>query len=81
MKFNRDEDAIKAGTSEFTITLHEAAYNGWYGTTKLLLDANADVDEWMDTGDSYVTLLHLATYRGRNWLGCGDLEMSSACPV
>ncbi len=62
--FNQDKDAIKAGMSEFTMTLHKAAYNGWCEATKLLLDANADVDEWAEIGNLSVTPLHLAAYRG-----------------
>jgi ankyrin repeat protein len=61
MAFDKDKDAIKAGTSKFTTTLHKAAYNGYYGTLKLLLDANADVNEVMSP---FGTPLHLAVVGG-----------------
>ncbi|KAH7087094.1 ankyrin repeat-containing domain protein [Paraphoma chrysanthemicola] len=61
MSFNQDKDAIKAGTSKFTTTLHKAAYNGFYETVKLLLDAKADVNECMSP---FGTPLHLAVIGG-----------------
>ena len=59
--YMQDSEAIKAGTSKLTMTLHKAAYNGYVRTAKLLLDANADVNE---IEDSVGTPLHLAAYRG-----------------
>lgn len=59
--YMQDSEAIKAGTSKWTMTLHKAAYNGYYRTVKLLLDANADVNE---IKDDIGTPLHLAAYRG-----------------
>ena len=61
MMYMQDSEAIKAGTSKLTMTLHKAAYNGYVRTVKLLLDANADVNEIKDTAG---TPLHLAAYRG-----------------
>lgn len=63
MMMDGDVDAVKAGTSEFTTTLHKAAYSGYYGTTKLLLDANADVNEPLEGLDG-ATPLHCAAYGG-----------------
>jgi uncharacterized protein YfaQ (DUF2300 family) len=42
--FQGDKDKIKAGTSEYTTTIHKAAYLGYHGTAKLLLDSNVEVD-------------------------------------
>lgn len=59
--FAYDKQAIKAGTSKFTMTLHKAAYNGYFGTVKLLIDANADVNAtYEDAG----TPLHMAALQG-----------------
>jgi cytohesin len=61
LMYMQDSEAINAGTSKLTMTLHKAAYNGYVRTVKLLLDANADVNEIDDTVD---TPLHLAACRG-----------------
>ncbi|KAK5659663.1 hypothetical protein OQA88_871 [Cercophora sp. LCS_1] len=61
MMFSGDRDAVKAGTSEFTTTLPEAALNGWYRTVKVLLDANSDVNATLD--ESGLTALHLAVIK------------------
>ncbi len=45
------KEEIKAGASEHIISLHTAARANWVGTTKLLLDANAEVDG-RDTHDA-----------------------------
>lgn len=58
---SQDKDAIKAGTSKFTMTIHIAAYNGYYNTVRLLLDANVSVDAKLD---DFGTALHLAALRG-----------------
>jgi ankyrin repeat protein len=59
--YRQDKEAIKRGNSKFTMTLHKAAYNGYYGTVKLLLDSNAEVDA---TLEDFGTALHLAAFRG-----------------
>ncbi|KAK3361566.1 ankyrin repeat-containing domain protein [Lasiosphaeria ovina] len=59
--YRQDSAAIKAGTSKHTITLHQAAYSGHYGTVKLLLAANADPNA---TFEHYGTALHIAAHRG-----------------
>lgn len=61
LMYQHDSEAIKAGTSELTYTLHKAAYNGYVRTVKLLLDANADVNENIDP---FGTPLHVAVLRG-----------------
>ena len=61
MEFRSDERAVKVGTSRFTTTLHDAAYTGSVGTTKLLLDVDADVDAIMDR---LGTSLHRAALEG-----------------
>lgn len=61
MMYIQDAEAIKAGTSTLTMTLHKAAYNGFYRTLKLLLDANADINESIEP---FGTPLHVAVVRG-----------------
>ena len=53
---------IEAGTSKRTITIHQAAYKGYYGTVKVLLDANAPVDS--QHSELGLTALHLAAMEG-----------------
>lgn len=57
-----NEKEIEAGTWEHMMTLHKAAYCGHYGTVKLLLDSNAQVDGQYDGLN--VTALHLAVMQG-----------------
>lgn len=56
-----DRAAIEAGTSRFTMTLHNAAYHGRVRTLKLLLDANANINS---IHDGVGTPLHVAACRG-----------------
>lgn len=53
---------LKAGTSEYTMTIHKAAYNGYHGTVKLLLDSNVEVDS--RDSEHNMTGLHLAAKQG-----------------
>jgi ankyrin repeat protein len=50
MMYNSADKEIKAGTSERTITLHTATRENWLGTVKLLLEANAEVDDRDEDG-------------------------------
>lgn len=62
MSIYADKENIEGGTSKHTMTLHKAAYNGYYGTVKLLLDLNVDVDSRHSKLN--VTALHLAAIEG-----------------
>jgi ankyrin repeat protein len=58
---SQDKEEIKAGTSKYTITIHQTANEQLIGTLKLLLDANAPVDERDEKG---LTALHYAAFVG-----------------
>lgn len=57
-----NKDKIEKGTWLPAMTIHKAAYNGYLGALRILLDANADIDsrygEWCSTA------LHLAAEQG-----------------
>jgi hypothetical protein len=61
LMYSQDRKEIKAGTSKYTITIHQAANEQLIGTLKLLLDANAPVDERDEKG---LTALHYAAFVG-----------------
>ncbi len=60
--FYYDSENIKAGTSKYTMTIHEAVLSGYHGTLKLLLDSNADIDS--RNSELGATALHLAASAG-----------------
>lgn len=62
LMYRGDKNAIKAGSSKYTMTLHKAAYFGYYGTVKLLIDANVGIDD-LETKLG-TTALHLAAQQG-----------------
>lgn len=76
--FTYDKQAIKAGTSKFTMTLHKAAYNGYFGTVKLLIDANADVNA---TYEDVGTPLHLAALQGHGTVVKALLDAKASLDV
>jgi ankyrin repeat protein len=59
--YSEGREEIKAGTSKYTITIHQAAKEQLIGTLKLLLDANAPVDE---RDENCLTALHYAAFVG-----------------
>jgi ankyrin repeat protein len=62
LMYQGDKKAIKAGSSKYTMTIHKAAYLGYYGTVKLLIDANVGIDDLESTLGT--TALHLAASQG-----------------
>ncbi|KAL8700353.1 MAG: hypothetical protein Q9201_005492 [Fulgogasparrea decipioides] len=57
-----NKNEIERDTWLPAMTIHKAAYNGYCGALKILLDANADVDSRY--GESCSTALHLAAEQG-----------------
>ncbi|KAL9610351.1 MAG: hypothetical protein Q9167_004949 [Letrouitia subvulpina] len=62
MQIEANKDKIENGTWLAAMTIHKAAYNGYCGALKILLDANANIDSGY--GVSCSTALHLAAERG-----------------
>lgn len=62
IQLEANKDKIEKGTWLPAMTIHKAAYNGYCGALKILLDANADVDSRY--GESCSTALHLAAEQG-----------------
>lgn len=64
IQLEANRDKIEKGTWLPAMTIHKAAYNGYCGALKILLDANADVDSRY--GESRSTALHLAAEQGHS---------------
>lgn len=62
LELNRDK--IEKGTWLPAMTIHKAAYNGYLGALRILLDANADIDSRY--GESCSTALHIAAEQGHS---------------
>jgi ankyrin repeat protein len=60
--YGQDKDKIKNGSSEYTVTLSKAAYFGYVGTAKLLIDSGAEVNELHSQLGT--TALHIAMSQG-----------------
>ncbi|KAF7513434.1 hypothetical protein GJ744_008728 [Endocarpon pusillum] len=73
------EKDIEVGTWEDMMTLHKAAYHGYYGTVKLLLDSNAQVDG--QHNGLNVTALHLAVAQGHTKVVRALLEAKATVDV
>ena len=77
--YEQNKKEIEAGTWEHMMTLHEAAYHGYYSTVKLLLDSNAQVDG--RPNELNVTALHLAVTQGHAKVVRALLEAKAAVDV
>jgi ankyrin repeat protein len=62
LMYHADKEKLANGTSQYSITIHHAAYYGYVGTLKLLLDSGADVDAIQPGLE--MTALHIAVSQG-----------------
>ena len=77
--FMLNKSRIETGTSDLTITIHKAVFQGLHDTIKLLIDCNVPVDSRYndpEAGAFYnTTALHLAAWQGHTKLRRAAVQM------